>query len=142
MCPYNRVNGVPKALVFLNDVVETTTSFSEVFEGLPHSLYHTRNYTIGYRHPCVEAQDWVNFIPNDCKLVRGESWFQIITGPNMGGKSTFIRQFSGKTRGYNWNIIGYKMEENWWERLWLKPRNGNIYRTVSFRKHIRGKGQH
>ncbi|KAJ4821928.1 MutS-like protein, partial [Turnera subulata] len=36
----------------------------------------------GSRHPCVEAQDWV----------RGKSWFQIITGPNMGGKSTYIRQ--------------------------------------------------
>ncbi|KAE8667780.1 hypothetical protein F3Y22_tig00112380pilonHSYRG00018 [Hibiscus syriacus] len=46
----------------------------------------------GNRHPCVEAQEWVNFIQNDCRLLRGRSWFQIITGPNMGGKSTFIRQ--------------------------------------------------
>lgn len=44
------------------------------------------------RHPCVELQEGVNFIANDCRMVRGESWFQLITGPNMGGKSTFIRQ--------------------------------------------------
>jgi len=43
------------------------------------------------RHPVLEAQTDMTFIPNNAVLVRGESSFQIITGPNMGGKSTFIR---------------------------------------------------
>ncbi|CAL5374356.1 unnamed protein product [Camellia sinensis] len=90
-------------------VVQTAATFSEVFESLAVLLseldvllsfadlavscptpYTRPDITTsdvgdivleGSRHPCVEAQDWV----------RGKSWFQIITGPNMGGKSTFIR---------------------------------------------------
>lgn len=45
------------------------------------------------RHPVVENAENINFIPNDTTLNEAQSLW-IITGPNMGGKSTFLRQVS------------------------------------------------
>ncbi len=45
------------------------------------------------RHPLVErilTQDL--FVPNDAELDHGESEIMLITGPNMAGKSTYMRQ--------------------------------------------------
>src|SRR3954471_19245555 len=44
----------------------------------------------GGRHPVVEAQI-ENFIANDCRLLPTRALL-LITGPNMGGKSTYMRQ--------------------------------------------------
>lgn len=47
---------------------------------------------VGARHPCIEVQPQVSFIPNDVRFSRRAGTLFMITGPNMGGKSTFIRQ--------------------------------------------------
>lgn len=44
------------------------------------------------RHPVVEAISKDKFIPNDTLLDGGENRTMIITGPNMAGKSTYMRQ--------------------------------------------------
>ena len=44
------------------------------------------------RHPVVEALGEEPFIPNDCRLNTDDHRLLIITGPNMAGKSTYLRQ--------------------------------------------------
>ncbi|XP_004308095.1 PREDICTED: DNA mismatch repair protein MSH3 [Fragaria vesca subsp. vesca] len=44
------------------------------------------------RHPVLETTLQDNFVPNDTDLHADREYCQIITGPNMGGKSCYIRQ--------------------------------------------------
>lgn len=44
------------------------------------------------RHPVVEYLQDAPFVPNDTMLDGGENRVAVITGPNMAGKSTFMRQ--------------------------------------------------
>jgi DNA mismatch repair protein MutS len=44
------------------------------------------------RHPVIEQLTSERFIPNHTSIRRDENGIQIITGPNMGGKSTYLRQ--------------------------------------------------
>ena len=44
------------------------------------------------RHPVVERHAPQAFVPNDVELDGGARQLVILTGPNMGGKSTYLRQ--------------------------------------------------
>jgi len=44
------------------------------------------------RHPVIEQLAAERFIPNATEIVRDRNGIQVITGPNMGGKSTYLRQ--------------------------------------------------
>ena len=46
------------------------------------------------RHPVVEAISKERFVPNDCMLDNSLARTMVITGPNMAGKSTYLRQIA------------------------------------------------
>jgi DNA mismatch repair protein MutS len=49
---------------------------------------------VGGRHPVIEQQDFAGerFVPNDLYLNSTTHTVLVLTGPNMGGKSTYLRQ--------------------------------------------------
>jgi DNA mismatch repair protein MSH6 len=62
---------------FVVDVPEGTTPVLEVEE---------------LRHPCITPRVADTFIPNDIRIGGAHAPVVLLTGPNMGGKSTLLRQ--------------------------------------------------
>lgn len=90
----NKVRKIANTLAYL----DVLTSFSLLAQekGLVRPIVDnsTKLNIIGGKHVMVEdglsTKALSIFVSNDCNLNEGKLW--VITGPNMGGKSTFLRQ--------------------------------------------------
>jgi DNA mismatch repair protein MutS len=78
-------------------ILDTLGSLAEVSEqrrySRPELVDTTELSIVEGRHPLVEAAVGPeSYIANDCRLGGGGPCLAIVTGPNMGGKSTYLRQ--------------------------------------------------
>ncbi|MCI1931644.1 MAG: DNA mismatch repair protein MutS [Clostridia bacterium] len=80
----------------LTAIIDVLQSFSEVAAAQNYVCPEVDDSDIidikEGRHPVVEKMLDESFIPNDTYLDEDENRLLIITGPNMAGKSTFMRQ--------------------------------------------------
>lgn len=103
---YNIFSKIRKNIAAQSERIQKTAfiiSIIDVFQSLGH-VADKQNYVkpevndkgifkiSDGRHPVVELTSKEPFIPNDTFLDMGDNRLAIITGPNMAGKSTFMRQ--------------------------------------------------
>lgn len=77
------------------DVIQSFAAISEQYRYVRPTVSENGNVNIiGGRHPVVEkVMDAQEYVPNDICLNRERSML-LITGPNMAGKSTYMRQLA------------------------------------------------
>ena len=78
-------------------VLDVVLSFAELAErhnyARPDMFDESITEIVGGRHPVIERVIGAHaFVPNDTLLDRKQNQFAVLTGPNMGGKSTYLRQ--------------------------------------------------
>lgn len=88
----DRILGAAKFISLLDIVISLAQTALENNYVRPELHDDTRLIIKEGRHPVVEkTQDHISFIPNDTWMIHAEM-IHIITGPNMSGKSTYLRQ--------------------------------------------------
>lgn len=87
----NALKKAAQAIAYL-DSLQALAHVAYTYNYTRPTFNDTRVITIkNGRHPVIEAQLTHSFIPNDTDLNDAQSLW-VITGPNMGGKSTYLRQ--------------------------------------------------
>ncbi|MCP2604643.1 DNA mismatch repair protein MutS [Candidatus Aminicenantes bacterium AH-873-B07] len=80
-------------LIALIDVLSSLSELA-IHRDYRRPIVHSSDYIkiVEGRHPIIEVYNKEPFIPNDTYLDNHQNQILIVTGPNMGGKSTYLRQ--------------------------------------------------
>ena len=87
-----RVQASARALAALDVVASLAESAGVLNYTKPHVHDGLELHIVDGRHPVVERHTADAFVPNDLLLNDTTHQLIVITGPNMGGKSTYLRQ--------------------------------------------------
>jgi len=95
-----QIAGSREPILRLGDALAHLDVFTALAETAAHNVYTRPVLTAddainitGGRHPVVERSlTETSFVPNDTHLANGDAQIIVLTGPNMAGKSTYLKQ--------------------------------------------------
>ncbi|MCL2168811.1 MAG: DNA mismatch repair protein MutS, partial [Defluviitaleaceae bacterium] len=86
-----RIQGTARAVAHF-DCIQSLAEIADIYNYVKPEMAENGDLEIvGGRHPVIE-RTVEGFVPNDLKLVANAEIVAQITGPNMAGKSTYMRQ--------------------------------------------------
>ncbi len=88
----SRIQDSARALATLDVLAAFADAAARLDYTKPHVHGGDELELVEARHPVVERHCAETFVPNDVRLDGTERQLAILTGPNMGGKSTYLRQ--------------------------------------------------
>lgn len=88
-----RIRASARAIGYLDALLSLARVAVEYGYVRPETTLSDELHIVGGRHPVVERTQLDEpFVPNDARLDCSQQQLLIITGPNMAGKSTYLRQ--------------------------------------------------